>query len=70
MSKIDFVKNCLICNKPYTVKIDYSDWLNYKFGRVLIQDAFPYLTPDEQDIITTGICPSCWNDMFHRKKVN
>ena len=66
--KIDFVKNCPFCNKPHTVKINDSDFVKYKFGKVLIQDAFPYLDAYEREIIKTGTCPSCWNDMFQKEE--
>ena len=62
--KIDYVKCCPFCNKSHTVKINDSDLCKYKFGKVLIQDAFPYLDAHEREIVKTGICPSCWNDMF------
>jgi hypothetical protein len=38
---------------------DYADWMNGK----LIQDAMPYLTPDEREFIKTGITAKEW-DMF------
>lgn len=62
--KIDFVKRCPFCDKNHMVKVNDSDLVKYKFGNVLIQEAFPYLTADEREIIKTGICPTCWKDMF------
>jgi hypothetical protein len=36
---------------------DYADWMNGK----LIQDAMPYLTPDEREFIKTGITAKEWD---------
>ena len=30
----------------------------------LIQDAFPWLMPDEREFIKTGITPEEWNNIF------
>lgn len=34
----------------------YSDWM----AGMLIQDAFPHLTPDEREFLMTGIMPDEW----------
>ena len=31
----------------------------------LIQDAFPYLTLEQRELIITGLTEDMWNDMFH-----
>lgn len=31
---------------------------------VLIQDAFPFLTPDEREFMMTGITPEEWDRLF------
>ncbi len=43
---------------------DYADW---REGRKLIQNALPYLTPDEREFLMTGITPEQWNSMFGGK---
>ena len=39
---------------------DYKDWQN----GVLIQDAMPYLSPDEREFLMTGCTPEDWDTMF------
>jgi len=39
----------------------YFAWMN---GRMLIQDAFPQLTPDEREFLVTGVTPAEWDSMF------
>ena len=45
--------------------VDYWDWKDGK----LAQDAFPYLTPDEREMLISGICPECWDSMFAQSPV-
>ena len=37
----------------------YYKWANRE---ICIQDAFPDLSPDQREIILTGICPECWDE--------
>ena len=55
--------NCPFCGKPHDVlvsKADYAAWQNGKMA----QDAFPYLSADEREILISGICPKCWAETF------
>lgn len=38
----------------------YAKWMD----GMLIQDAFPTLTPELREFIKTGITPAKWNEMF------
>ena len=40
--------------------LDYADWRNGK----LIQEALPYITPDEREFLMTGILPDEWDTLF------
>jgi len=44
--------------------IDQDDWARYTFEGVNVQDAFPYLSPDEREFIMTGILPGEWDELF------
>lgn len=37
---------------------------NYASGRVLLQDAFPHLSPPEREFIKSGYTPQDWNELF------
>lgn len=50
-------------NSAYTyaaVTESVHKWLN----GAKIQDAFPYMTPDERELLLTGIGPEEWDDLF------
>ena len=55
---------CPFCGKENYVEVDFDDFMNWTENNVLIQDAFPYLSADERELIKTGICSKCWDDMF------
>lgn len=56
-------RNCPFCGEYHEVLVyedDYAAWQNGE----LAQNAFPYLTANEREILISGICPSCWDNMF------
>ena len=50
---------CPFCGKYHKVYVSEMDYINYLNGEY-IQNAFPYLTANEREIILTGICSKCW----------
>lgn len=54
---------CPICATTTFIPVKSQDWLDYVNGK-LAQDAFPYLSADDREMIISGICPDCWNSMF------
>ena len=54
---------CPFCGKPHTVNVHAADWHAFEDG-ALVQDAFPYLSANERELLISGICPTCWNSMF------
>ena len=59
MAKTDVLYYCKFCNKEVVITVDEEDIKKYENG-ALIQDAFPYLTPDEREIMISGMCGDCW----------
>lgn len=55
--------SCMICkeqNQIYIFEKDYKAWMDGSY----IQDAFPYLSPQQREIIKTGIHPDCWAKLY------
>jgi hypothetical protein len=46
-----------------TIVMDMEDCAKWENG-TLIQDALPYLTPDEREFLMTGILPHEWDELF------
>ena len=54
---------CPICGDTNYVSVQSEDWYAYVNGE-LVQNAFPYLSPDDTELLISGICPTCWTDTF------
>ena len=55
---------CPFCGVVRTVTVDAIDYLAWEVGDALAQNAFPYLSADEREMLISGICPSCWEKTF------
>lgn len=54
---------CPLCHRVHDVGVNELDFWDWDDG-ALVQDAFPYLSADEREMLISGICPNCWNDTF------
>ena len=56
------------CKENNSVVVAYSYFKAYVLGDVLLQDAFPMLSPEERDLIKFGLCDSClWGEVEEQK---
>lgn len=55
---------CRMCNKDYALKVKTEDHTDYVSNGKLIQLAFPYLSAGERELIISGICDTCFTDIF------
>lgn len=58
--EIQLINICPFCGESNRVWVNEIDYLNWKNG-TLAQDAFPYLSPDEREILISGVCSTCWD---------
>lgn len=59
-----FLVKCRICGTEYKIECyakDYADWQKDK----LIQDAFPYLSRDDRELLQTRTCGNCWEKYLY-----
>ena len=54
---------CPFCGKAHEIAVIEMDYLDWQDGK-LAQDAFPYLSASDREMLITGICEDCWNGMF------
>lgn len=54
---------CPFCHHVHDVGVNELDFWDWEDG-ALVQDAFPYLSANEREMLISGICPDCWNDTF------
>ena len=54
---------CPFCHKAHEVAVNEMDYLDWQDGK-LAQDAFPYLSASDREMLITGIDEDCWDGMF------
>ena len=54
---------CPFCHEAHEVAVNEMDYLDWQDGK-LAQDAFPYLSASDREMLITGIDEDCWNGMF------
>lgn len=54
---------CPFCGEAHDVAVNEADYWDWQDGKCA-QDAFPYLSADEREMLISGICPDCWDRMF------
>ena len=55
---------CPICGEEHTVEVFAQDYFNWNSLGMHTQDAFPYLSDNEREMLISGVCPTCWEQMF------
>lgn len=55
---------CPFCGNTSVVVVGKADFEKWENG-ACVQDAFPYLSADDRERLISGICPTCWDDMFN-----
>lgn len=51
---------CHFCGHANEIAVNEKDYFDWAFDGALVQDAFPYLSADEREMLISGICPTCW----------
>ena len=60
---ITIYTQCPYCGKETPITVDEKEYLKWQSGE-LIQNAMPLLTPAEREMLITGICQECWDEMY------
>lgn len=60
VDKTQLINRCPFCGKRQSVMVYTKDYKKWARGQLLAQEAFPYLTPNEREIIISGICSKCF----------
>ena len=55
---------CPECGKIHKVTVEQTDYDDFTQRHKHPQDAFPYLSASERELLITGICDKCWNKLF------
>ena len=58
---------CTMCDEPQALNISetqYQDWRLNQESLPLIQDHFPELTDDQKELLISGVCQDCFDQLF------
>lgn len=54
---------CRMCGRSFTIHVDANDYMAWQNGEC-IQNAMPYLSADERELLISHTCGECWAEMF------
>lgn len=60
---LDLIVTCPFCGRESILTVAEADFEAWQAG-AFVQDAFPYLTAGEREMLISGTCPTCWDEMF------
>lgn len=63
LEEICVVTYCPFCGEAHEVYVNEADYLDWQDGE-LAQNAFPYLSADERELLISGICSTCWSSLW------
>ena len=59
---------CRICGLDHVVIIAAQDFWDWNAGVKYIQEAFPYLTSGERELLLTGTCGKCFQKLYEEEQ--
>jgi hypothetical protein len=54
---------CRSCEEVTDLSVNVEGFIAWRGGE-LIQNALPELDADQRELLISGICPKCWEQMF------
>ena len=54
---------CRLCNEVADLTVNIEGFVAWQGGK-LIQEALPELSADQRELLISGTCDKCWNEMF------
>lgn len=54
---------CPMCGMYNLVLVNEEDLQRWQCGE-LAQNAFPYLSVEEREMLISGLCPDCWENLY------
>jgi hypothetical protein len=68
IDKITVNTKCIFCGKVIDIEFttkQYLRYLEWKEGKIShIQDALPELSADNRELLISGVCGECFDNMF------
>lgn len=55
---------CRMCAGHFVMFVKSKDYLKWKYGEGFIQDLLPYLSAGERELLISGTCSDCFDNLF------
>ena len=55
--------SCRVCGNSSEIQMVKADLDLWKSGEY-VQNVFPWMTPDEREVLISGTHPACWTRLF------
>ena len=55
----------VMCSESHIIRVKSEDYDRFTIGE-LIQNASSYLTPNERELLISGTCGRCFDEMFSK----
>jgi hypothetical protein len=65
-TKVTLEVECVMCHKPKVFTVDKWGW-NQRLKGELIQVCFPRLDHTIRELMVSGTCGKCWDEMFGKE---
>ena len=62
---INLVCDCVRCKASHIMHVHDTDLDRYYNTSSLIQECFPYLSAAEREMMITGYCPACQEEIYN-----
>ena len=57
---------CKMCRKTVMFSVRREEWEKFKTG-IFVQDAFPFLTLGQREMLISQICEECWDTLWPKE---
>ena len=64
MAKERIVKRCICCRQIKVVEVNKDGYIRWQVGEAHIQDALPELSAGDRELLISGVCSTCFDEMF------
>ncbi len=62
-TRVQHAMICICCRNVFNISFAVEDYIDWKQGKH-IQNAFPYLNAGNRELIQSGTCSSCFDELF------
>lgn len=59
-----YENSCLHCGEVNQFTMDEADYHAWKIEKTYLQTVFPHLSPDQRELLISGVHDTCWNEIF------